>query len=303
MLTLLTIIAMSYTTATRTEMAMYTAARTAAQARAAAEAGIWKGISKLTTGDPELQWDADGTIYPLEFRDNTVRISIQDQSGLIDLNQASPEMLSALVTNVLPELDTPEELVDQIIDWRDSDSKTEPYGAEDIDYQNADLDYEAKDGPFNNVEELQQLLAFTRETYAAIAPLVTAYSGKAEINIKTAPREVIEVIPDMSDAQADEILEARETGDFKAALTSLSATQRPHLGNVRSQVFEVRAEAEVGKSRVSLGAVVLIAPMGRRPYTVLSWNDPAAPLPADGLNEDELADDDLSLSPVEANER
>ena len=56
MLTLITIIATNYTTATRTEMAIFTATRSTAVARAAAQAGIWLGVAKLSTRDIKSRW-------------------------------------------------------------------------------------------------------------------------------------------------------------------------------------------------------------------------------------------------------
>lgn len=278
MLTLITIIATNYTTATRTEMAIFTATRSTAVARAAAQAGIWMGVAKLSTRDIKSRWSTAGEIYSQEFGDAELRISIQDQAGLIDLNGASAELLATLFRNALPQLDAPMELVAQIMDWRDSDSTPEKLGAEDRDYHTGGFDYGAKDGPFNSVAELQQLLAFNSNIYAAVAPLLTVYSGLSEVNIKTAPPAVLELMPGLSEPEITQILKARISGDFRAVTNALSATQRRFLTNVQSKFYEVRAEATVDNSRVTIGALILIAPSSQRPYTILSWAEPARPL-------------------------
>jgi len=56
-----------------------------------------------------------------------------------------------------------EELVDALIDWRDSDDNPRPLGAESEYYESLDPGYHVKNEPFETLEELLLVKGFTRE--------------------------------------------------------------------------------------------------------------------------------------------
>ena len=107
----------------------------------------------LALGD-ELPTDAvevgDGAFWLLQTNfedDKTHAFGITDESGKININSASEEMLLAL-----PGLD--ETIVGAIIDWRDEDTEPSANGAEDEYYLMLADPYNAKNEPFETVEEL-----------------------------------------------------------------------------------------------------------------------------------------------------
>src|SRR5438105_375444 len=57
-----------------------------ATAEAVADAAIHRAIADLLEGPANRRWRTDGTPGPFDFEGRTVRISIQDQLGLVDLN-------------------------------------------------------------------------------------------------------------------------------------------------------------------------------------------------------------------------
>ncbi|HON68232.1 MAG TPA: type II secretion system protein GspK [Phycisphaerae bacterium] len=84
-----------------------------------------------------------------------MRYGLIDEAGKLNINVASRGELLRLV-RTMDLGDTPaEELVDTLIDWRDSDSEmTSPFGAESPWYLSLNPRYRAKNRPFESIEEL-----------------------------------------------------------------------------------------------------------------------------------------------------
>ncbi|MCS1406881.1 MAG: hypothetical protein M2R45_00036 [Verrucomicrobia subdivision 3 bacterium] len=75
---------------------------------------------------------------------------IQDEAAKLNLNTATQEMLEAL-----PFM-TPH-LVGSILDWRDEDEDSSENGAESTTYLQRNPPYEAKNAPFDSIDELHML--------------------------------------------------------------------------------------------------------------------------------------------------
>ncbi len=81
------------------------------------------------------------------------------------------------------------------MDWRDPDSLTQPAGGgEDGDYASAGLPYGAKDAEFESVAELEQVMGFTPELYAKLAPHLTVFSGRARPDPAFASAQVLDAL-------------------------------------------------------------------------------------------------------------
>ncbi len=100
-------------------------------------------------------------------------------------------------------------LVDAIRDFADEDDLIHLNGAEDRDYAAAGLPWDAKDAPFEAVEELQQVLGMTALLYEAIQPALTVYNGKGDIDPVVAPREVLMALPENTEAEVGDHVAAR----------------------------------------------------------------------------------------------
>src|SRR5207244_5133939 len=120
---------------------------------------------------------------------------MQDEGGKIDLNRSAGSVLQGLFTSVGVAPASAERLADAIADFRDADNLRRPNGAEDADYAAANLPYDAKDAPFATTEELLQVLGMTRALYDRVAPLITVYSPRRDVNLATAPPEVLRALP------------------------------------------------------------------------------------------------------------
>lgn len=80
-----------------------------------------------------------GTTFPV--------FGIQDEAAKLNLNTATVEMLE-LLPNMLPQFAA------SIVDWRDEDDDPTEDGAESSTYLQRDPPYEAKNAPFDSIDEL-----------------------------------------------------------------------------------------------------------------------------------------------------
>src|SRR5690606_6678631 len=120
----------------------------------------------------------DGRPYAWAYRDAEVVVEVVDEEGKVDLNLADMPLLERLLLATGSDAAEARAVAAAILDWRDIDPLTQPAGgAEDPDYAAADLPYGAKDAPFEDVSELQQVLGVDRALFGRVAPHVTVFSG------------------------------------------------------------------------------------------------------------------------------
>jgi general secretion pathway protein K len=253
----------------------------------------------VAEAEAEEAWRADGTVYAWDFAGSQVLISVQDEGGKIDLNAAPDELIKGLLIAVGVDEFEAARLTDAIADFRDEDDLKRPSGAEDDDYRAAGMEWDAKDAPFELVDELRQVLGLTREIYDRVAPFVTVYSGRAEVDRAIAPPLVLAALygGDADAAAAEEAgapplgpEEEEEHRAFTGRLDTPGAVP-PRRGRVETPfaapastapAFTVRAEAEAPSGAVFVReAVVGLTRQADRPFTVLAWrrDQPQAPLP------------------------
>lgn len=178
-LTLLTVMALALTLAQRTETALSENHVSAARFRAAADAAIAYTVLVFAVPPPEAAdpqapaWLPNGVPQTWRFAGTDLQIRVFNERSRIDLNQAAPELLSALLVALGAEDEVAQSLAAAIADWRDEDDLTLLNGAEDSDYQDAGRTIGAKDGPFVIVEELLQVIGMTPQLYKRLAPEVS----------------------------------------------------------------------------------------------------------------------------------
>ena len=279
MLTLLAVIAASFTTTTRTETRLARNLVENAKAEALADAAVHRAIVGLLDGDPDARWAADGTVYEFAMDDGAAWITIQDETGKIDLNAGSRKLIAALLDAADVPLAEADGLSDAIIDYRDNDDQRRPSGAEDDDYRDAGLPWGAKDRPFEAVEELRRVLGMTPELYDRISPFLTVYTGQRGVN--AAAFRAGTLAADDNDAASDEADQEAGTDTENAGTDEDAAPVDLELlagvtGGRRSRralrIYSVRAEATVDSGALFVReAVVRLTGRAERPWLVHAW--------------------------------
>jgi general secretion pathway protein K len=178
-LTLLTVMAVGLTAAQRTETALSENHIAAARFRAVSEAAIAFTVLVFAMPPPDamdpdvVAWLPNGAPMPWRFGGVDLEVRVFNETSRIDLNEAPPEQLSALLEALGVDEDTAPSLAAAIVDWRDENDLALLNGAEDPDYRDVGLAVGAKDAPFAAVEELRQVLGMTDEVYRRLAPEVS----------------------------------------------------------------------------------------------------------------------------------
>jgi general secretion pathway protein K len=248
-------------------------------------------------------------------------IEIVDQERRFNINRATPEIMEkALDMLGLATLDT-DVVLDSLEDWKDPNDVPLINGAESEYYLNQappDGPHFAKDGPIEDLAELLMVRGLGRElVFGGVSPEVGEIdapirrlgfvggwktepggvcladlfntSGDARININTASKEVLELLPGMDSNLAEGIVMARQGLDGRDGteddtpyqdvrdLGAVGGIPPQYIGilarlcTVRSSTFEVRVRASVGNyERVYVA--IITRPVARRGMVVMrSW--------------------------------
>ena len=236
----------------------------AAKARALAEAGIQTAILALLLPNSGTEWPVNGTLQRLDFDDRDVAVAVRESTGLVDLNAADAGLLGELLATTGGDASQQQEIVDAILDWRDPDNVTHLHGAEDDDYRTAGLTWTSRDAAFSSVDELRYVIGMTPQRFAALAPYVTVYSGRAGLNLEYAPPVLIGK------------LTGRTVDTAGADVTPSSDNRLRGRARERNGTYHIYAGA-AGNGGVfsSVETVVRISTAAERPFAVLYWGEPA----------------------------
>lgn len=282
MLALLTIIATTYAKTSRSEILTSSHFSHNAQARGIAEAGISLGIYELLKPDSEQTLRKDNTVTEIALDYGQTKISILEETAKIDLNTAHSELLGGLLYSVAKvEPERVVSLVDAILDWRDRDKLVRPFGAEDSEYIEADLDYAAKDGPFNTIDELLLVMGMDANLFNKIKPVLTIHSHYPGINPQLAPKDVLLALPGITVEVVDAYIDKRNN-DPDTLEVPVGVDPR-YFAKTRGNIFTVTSKGSLFDNNYIIEAVVLINNNYKPPYKILSWAENS--LPSENIKE------------------
>lgn len=237
---------------------------------------------------------ADILLDNVKCGDGSFSIKITDLERKVNVNTADTAILQQALSEAIgadaTEVPT---ISDSIQDWVDRDDMPRPSGAESDYYQGLTPQYMAKNGPIDDLSELL-LIRGIRDNPAIYSkkydpmpgqvdkfgdPLPQKYAAHMDeiftpistgrININTASAAVLQTIPGVDAATAEQIIRVR-TGpdgqnDTPFMNVSEMATVVPNLGaaamfnrycTVRSSTFEVQIDAQIGSSKQTFYAVL-----------------------------------------------
>ncbi|MDR9390299.1 MAG: type II secretion system protein GspK [Wenzhouxiangella sp.] len=275
LLILLTIVVGVYAVLTRTEAMQARFVLDATRARYAAEAGLHRAAYEMANPDLESKWVGDGRPYTIEFGEASVEIRITDESGKIDLNRVSAELLTELFFQQGVDEMAALRLADAVIDWRDGDDAPGEYGAEIAEYDAAGYPYGPANRAFQTVDEIQQVMGMTQEMFANIRDLVTVSGGSGQPSPAFAPAEVLALLPDMDRATAEAFVTERRGYHPSEEVGLMMANGE--LVDLRQvgRTFSVHAKATLDSG--TWASVQATVSMGRgmrgRPFQILQWRE------------------------------
>ena len=226
--------------------------------------------------------------------DGSVSVKIVDLERKMNINTANPAALQQALTLIGVGVDNISTISDSILDWIDADDDPHLAGAESDYYQSLNPPYYAKNAPMDDLSELllvkgianhpeiywggsatnhqpaafQQKLGFVNAPNQApdypfgLKDIFTPISN-GRININTADENVLQMIPGVDDATAQNIIKLRDGPDgvegtaddtpFASVNQLVTADLNPQLVaqlgrvcTVRSATFEVHVTARIG---------------------------------------------------------
>ena len=227
--------------------------------RWAARAGVETAIGLLLADERstdtlmDLWSDNSDELEDVEQDGCTWTAEVTDESGKLDINSATADQLGAL------DLMTPD-LLDGILDWRDTDDSPRANGAEEGYYISLAHGYSCRNGSFETIRELLRVRGMEADSltgsddltamgYVPLADLLTCYAaqtnldgdGEARINVNRAGASSLKQNLSLPDAQVKWIQSHRSFGTLadltdanKKASTSGNSSNNGNSGRTSS---------------------------------------------------------------------
>ncbi len=205
---------------------------------------------------------------PLAVESGQVTGLITDAQARFNINnlvrggKPSPPDLGTF-QHLLLSLSIDPNLTDAVVDWIDTDSDTLPYGAEDLDYLQMKTPYRAANQPMQSVDELRLVRGFTPEIVEKLRPWVTALLQPTEINVNTAPKEVLGALFYTLTAPAviEQIVAQRpykDPAELAKKIQELAAGKNipQAFYGIKSSYFEVTVETRFGRYQRTTQALI-----------------------------------------------
>jgi general secretion pathway protein K len=146
-------------------------------------------LAEIAHGKPEGAFWHPRLPRTVTVGGRSVEVILEREGGRIDLNTASPKyLIAAFVALGKPE-DQARACAARVRDWVDANDEMSPDGAERAQYLAAKLSFEPRNGPFETVEELRQVLGLHDLTDAQLGAF-TVYSQQLEPYPAEAPQVV-----------------------------------------------------------------------------------------------------------------
>ena len=237
-----------------------------ANINATAEAGVNRAVAALLEPRPERRWRTDGAMQSFEFGGISIKVSIQDELGKIDLNQAEAPLLASLLQSAGLNSNAAGSLADEILDWRTATPLKHLNGAKEQDYRALGSAYRPRNGPFQSVDELLLVMDMTPALFRRIEPALTVYSGRQFIDPQVAPREALGALPNMTPDSIESALAARAIQQV-----AIAGQVGDALAALRGRAFTIRTEFEKSNRRIVNEATVRLTENPNQPYWLLSW--------------------------------
>ncbi|MBV9812129.1 MAG: general secretion pathway protein GspK [Acetobacteraceae bacterium] len=170
-LVLITLVVTQLGATGRSEAQLTLNLRDAASTGAAADGAVYEAILHvLEPGDGH--WVADNRRYVLRLPQVVATVRIEDDSGRINPNTASLDLLQALISQVGADPRTAATLAQAIVDWRFPSAETPRINAA---YRSAGLGYTPPAAAFQTLEELGLVLGMTPTLLAKLQPHLTIF--------------------------------------------------------------------------------------------------------------------------------
>lgn len=226
-----------------------------AQARGLADAGIYQGIYALLQPRQSVQTGIPEYPPKLAWSTADVEIGIRNESGKIDINEATDDLIEKLFGYAGMDGSKTQELMSL---YRHSKRLNELPGQQEHK-------------TFTSIGDFARKLNISDHTWSQISPWLTVYSGQAGINANSADESLLTLLLDTNLSRQD--TDRAKSDAFQRTTSSSMNGEHPYLTERLSSVYSINARAYVGQVSVFIEAIVKMSANNEQPYTILVWRE------------------------------
>jgi general secretion pathway protein K len=245
------------------------------------DAATIRAILALDDARPGSRCRIDTQPFPVTFDGVTMTVTVQDEDGKFDLNQADDDTLAPLFQSVGVDQKTANVLADRIVEWRteaNSDDTHTLHGGTDADYGAAGLLWRPRHDDFQSVSEVRLVLGMTPQIYERVRPALTVYSRNDSPDEDVAPRYVLNAIYPGNPAQVDKIMAAHAGVGSQANVQTDDDSDSNGGGatissgtDLSGRSFEIDVDANYNGRHMVRRTVVLMTGDTTKPFLVEHW--------------------------------
>ena len=211
------------------------------------------------------QWATE--LPPLPVDGGTIVGKLEDLQGRFNLNNlikpdgTQNDLARRQFERLLGLLNLDPGLAGAVVDWLDPDTELRfPTGGEDVTYAGADPPYRTANSMITSPSELMAITGFDRDTYAQLAPYVTALPIGTKLNVNTASAVVIASLSDDIDLPtAESLVEQRNNADFPDIDATFEGLVEPQVLKTLdgvSEHFLLTATVTLGTNQLTMRSVL-----------------------------------------------
>jgi general secretion pathway protein K len=210
-------------------------------------------------------WAAEAP--PLPIDGGFIVGAVEDLQGRFNLNNlVTPNgeedpLMVAQFERLLALVELDPRLAGPVVDWIDPDVEPRfPYGGEDSAYSQTDPQYRTANGMMTSPSELMAIAGFDRESYARLAPYVTALPSGTRLNVNTASAVVLASLSDeLTLSAAEGLVEDRAGIEFASVQTTfqglVSEEMLPRIDGVTDH-FLLTGTVTIGDTALTMRSVL-----------------------------------------------
>jgi len=221
----------------------------------AAEGALLLTIDKLIKRTEQQGYVLNNPNFSYELDNLYVSVEVSDDSGKVDLNLASVDLVKSLLIEVGVNEKVSLSIANAIADWRDRDHLKRVDGAEDRDYAARGFLYESKDDDFDSIDELSLVLGVSPEIFSRVKPHLTVYAQDIGVNTALASDVVKRAVQEIIGTSNSE----ETSSDYISATGGLIYTLR------------AKATDPSGLSTVITSIIRLQRGNAFEPFSILGW--------------------------------
>jgi general secretion pathway protein K len=202
------------------------------------------------------------------------------ETARIDINAASPQLLTNFFTVLGVPREQANEYVQRIAGWVTAPRATQAVlptsnNNEEALYRAAGRTYGPRGAPFAHIDELSLVVDIPPAIVERAKPFLTVYTGKAQIDVLDAAPEVVAAIPGVTPNVLQALGEARRTGaDEQTVQRLVGALPLQDVVTIEGgDTYRVQVRIRYDNGRQAAAEAVIRTGLSDKPYGVLWWRD------------------------------